>query len=74
MPFEASEITEQRITHPAQGGGQFTFTLLDRTGMGRVICTLSYATVTMRKRAAEPQSRCYQKPSPSRSGGFDDDA
>jgi hypothetical protein len=43
MPFQASEITEQPVVHPAQGG-RFTFTLLDRAGMERVICTLSYAT------------------------------
>jgi hypothetical protein len=43
MPFQVSEITEQPFVHPVQGG-RFTFTLLDRAGMGRVICTLTYAT------------------------------
>jgi hypothetical protein len=44
MPYQVTEITEQPVVHPAQGG-PFTFTLLDRAGMGRVICTLAYRTL-----------------------------
>src|SRR5438477_2981944 len=43
MPFQVTEIEEHRVVHPAQGG-QFSFSLIDGAGMGRVICTLTYKT------------------------------